>query len=429
MAAARLSLILDRLRSAALVRQAAERSDGQLLEAYIADREEAAFEALVRRHGPMVLGVCRRLLGHEQDAEDAFQATFLVLVRKAASIRPRHKVGSWLYGVAYHAAQKARAAALRRAMRERQVRTMPEPATVAEGLWHDLVPLLDAELSRLPERYRLPLVLCDLEGQTRKEAARQLGWPEGTVAGRLAGGRALLARRLGRHGVPVSAGVLAAVLAQGEAVAAVPLPLVRATVRAARMLAAGGAASAPAAALMEGVVKAMLLTKLKIVTALVLALAVAGAGVGIVTHRAGADEKTPPAAQKVGPKEAARADTLTLKNLVVDTINAARSTIGVAGPKRPVAVKIRFPSELKLKVEGQAKPLVLKLNGPLDGVAVVQPGQNQMKLAGLPVARDARITIKGAAGKLADLKVGMRVSLELGTAEGQLVVRRIEAEP
>ena len=114
---------------------------------------------------------------------------------------------------------------------------MPEPASPADGIWHDLVPLLDQELGRLPDRFRLPIVLCDLEGKTRKEAARQLGWPEGTVAGRLAQGRALLAKRLRGHGLPLSSGVLAAVLSQNAASAGMPMPLVRSTVKAAALAA------------------------------------------------------------------------------------------------------------------------------------------------------------------------------------------------
>src|SRR5438552_6488098 len=159
----------------------ADQTDGQLLSQFLSRRDEAAFVSLVRRHGPMVLGVCRRVLGNTADAEDAFQAAFLVLIRKAATIMPRGKLASWLYGTAYLAARKARALAARRRAREKQVRDLPEPATVAEGIWHDLVPVLDRELHRLGDRYRLPLVLCDLEGRTRKEAAEQLGWPEGTV--------------------------------------------------------------------------------------------------------------------------------------------------------------------------------------------------------------------------------------------------------
>src|SRR5437764_4066154 len=135
--------VFDRLRIADALPEALGQGDGQLLERYVAVRDEVAFEALVRRHGPMILGVCRRLLPNACDAEDAFQATFLVLVRKAPSVLPREKVAGWLYGVAYLAAQKARRTTVRRSFREKQVRTLPEPATVADGLWHDLAPLLD----------------------------------------------------------------------------------------------------------------------------------------------------------------------------------------------------------------------------------------------------------------------------------------------
>src|SRR5262245_37708928 len=170
--------------------------DGPLLARFVACRDEAAFAALVRRHGPLVLGVCRRVLRHAQDAEDAFQATFLVLVRKAASIVPRERGANWIYGVAHQTALKARATAARRKGRERQVTGMPEPAVAEQDHWRDLQPLLDEELSRLPDKYRSVIVLCDLEGKSRKETARQLGCPEGTVAGRLARARAMLAKRL-----------------------------------------------------------------------------------------------------------------------------------------------------------------------------------------------------------------------------------------
>jgi RNA polymerase sigma factor (sigma-70 family) len=278
--------VLGRLRTAASLQEAPALTDGELLERYVAGGDAVAFEALVRRHRPMVLAVCRRLLTDPCDAEDAFQATFLVLVRKAPSVVPREKVANWLYGVACHAAQKARTATARRRSHERQVRTLPEPATVADGLWHDLAPLLDQELSRLPEKYRVPLVLCDLEGRTRTEVARHLAWPEGTVAGRLARGRALLARRLARHGLPLSGGVLAALLAQNAASACVPVALVQSTVKAASLLAAGSVAtagmiSAKVAGLAEGVVKAMFLSKLKtamVVVLLVSAIAALGYG-------------------------------------------------------------------------------------------------------------------------------------------------------
>src|SRR5436305_1518526 len=172
-------------------------TDGQLLARFVADRDEEAFAALVRRHGPMVLGVCRRVLAQEQDAEDAFQAAFLVLARKAASVRKRAAVGSWLYGVAYHTARRARDARSRRRAREKQVDAMPQPE-VRHPEPQDWRPVLDRELAGLPEKYRAAVVLCDLEGRTRREAARLLGLPEGTLSSRLATGRRLLAGRLSR---------------------------------------------------------------------------------------------------------------------------------------------------------------------------------------------------------------------------------------
>src|SRR5436305_5459780 len=148
----------------------------------------------------MVWGVSRRVLRNHHDAEDAFQATFLVLVRRAASIASKELVANWLYGVAHQTALKARAMVAKRRGRERQVEVMPEPVIAEQEPWPDLQPVLDEELSRLPDKYRTVVILCDLEGVTRKEAARQLGCPEGTVAGRLARARAMLAKRLARGG-------------------------------------------------------------------------------------------------------------------------------------------------------------------------------------------------------------------------------------
>jgi RNA polymerase sigma factor (sigma-70 family) len=255
-------------------------TDGNLLDLYVRQKDEAAFEALVRRHGRMVLGVCRRLLGNCHDAEDAFQATFLVLVRKAASIRPSGMVGNWLYGVAHRTALEARRSAAKRRVKEAQA--APRTETPDDTLAH-LRPLLDQELTRLPDKYRAVLVQCDLEGRTRKEAAQQLGLPEGTIASRQARGRTLLAKRLTRPGVTVSGGALAVVSAQEAASAFAPLPLVYATVRAATAYAAGPATvivSAPVAALTEGVLKAMLLSKLKITALLLVVIGVAGTGWG-----------------------------------------------------------------------------------------------------------------------------------------------------
>jgi RNA polymerase sigma factor (sigma-70 family) len=277
--------LLERLRGVLPRPATGELSDGQLLERYLAGREEAAFALLLRRHGPMVLGVCRRVLRQEQDAEDAFQATFLVLVRRAEAIRPRERVGPWLYGVAYRTALKARTLAGRRRQVERDA---ARPAALVEARDpDDLRPLLDQHLSRLPDCYRVPLVLCDLQGRARRDVARHLGLPEGTLSSRLARARALLGRRLGRRGAALSAGAVAAVLC-GEARAALPESLVAATARAAVSLAAGqaGAVSTQVLIVTEGVLKAMTITKFKVAAAVLLSFAVIGLGGGVLTHKA-----------------------------------------------------------------------------------------------------------------------------------------------
>jgi RNA polymerase sigma-70 factor (ECF subfamily) len=276
-----LSDALRGLRRVEVLRELADATDGQLLTRFLGAREETAFEALVRRHGPMVFGVCRRVLGHAQDAEDAFQATFLVLARKAASVRPRDLVGHWLYGVAYRTALKARTLHLKRRSREKQVDPMPDlpGAAPAPDVWGEVRPLLDRELSLLPAKYRSAVVLCDLEGQTHKEAARRLGCPEGTLSVRLSRARQLLARRLARRGAATAGAALAAVLTQNAA-ASVPAALVSSTVRAAAPFAAGHAAAglvpAEVAMLTEGVLKTMRMTKF---TAAVATIVLLGGGV------------------------------------------------------------------------------------------------------------------------------------------------------
>lgn len=283
--------VLRHLRRLALPRDGDAPTDGQLLERFLNTRDDAAFETIVRRHGPMVLGVCRRVLPGVQDAEDAFQATFLVLVHKAATVAVREAVGSWLYGVAYRTACKARAAAARRRTKEMQM-ARPEAQSEPEDLWRELRPLLDQELSRLPEKYRAPVVLCDLQGQTRKQAAEQLGCPEGTVSGRLARARGMLAKRLAHRGVALSTAAFALALSRGTASAGVGMALVAATTRAATLVAAGhvpaGVISAPVAALTAGVLKSMGISKLKLVLVLLLTIGTIGVGWGVCSS--GADD-------------------------------------------------------------------------------------------------------------------------------------------
>jgi RNA polymerase sigma factor (sigma-70 family) len=258
-------------------------TDGQFLDLFVRQRDQDAFASLVHRHGPMVLGVCRRVLRNPADVDDAFQAAFLVLARKAATIGTRDLLAQWLYGVAYNTARRLQRANSRRVKRERPLAEVSEPSI--EGgpdLRAELIAILDEELSRLPEQYRLPIVLCDLEGATRKEAARMLRCPEGTVAGRLARARTLLALRLTSRGVAPTAAILAAILTERHAVA-VSHGLVAGVVRAATVscvanAAAMGFVSRRVASTTEGVLKAMFLKQLKTgaVAALLCGLVIAG---------------------------------------------------------------------------------------------------------------------------------------------------------
>jgi RNA polymerase sigma factor (sigma-70 family) len=289
--------VIDHLRQAVLLPDGAGLGDGELLGSFIERHDETALAALVARHGPMVWGVCRRLLSHH-DAEDAFQATFIVLARKAASIRSRERVGNWLHGVAHQTALLARRTAARRRAREVQVTEMPDIEAVQQDRGPELRLLLDEELSRLPEIYRAVIVLCELEGRSRKETACQLGVPEGTVAGRLARARAMLAKRLIQRGITLSGGALAAILSQNAASAGVPASVVSKTIKVASLTAAGqattGVISVKVAALTEGVLKAMFLNKLKGVLAVVLvALVCIGGGVTITPMVMGKQPDSP----------------------------------------------------------------------------------------------------------------------------------------
>jgi RNA polymerase sigma factor (sigma-70 family) len=220
-----------------------EMSDADLLERFSARRDEAAFTALVNRHGPMVQGVCRRILGNAHAAEDVFQAVFLVLVRKSATIRRPELLANWLYGVAFRIARKARIKAIRQEARERWAEKMPTREQVLDLEWGELKQVLDEEMNQLPEKYRAPLVLCYLQGKTNAQAAAQLGWPTGTMSERLSRARELLRRRLSRRGLSLSAALLAILLSQKAASAAVEPVLVATTVETAVSYAASGAAA------------------------------------------------------------------------------------------------------------------------------------------------------------------------------------------
>jgi RNA polymerase sigma factor (sigma-70 family) len=294
MSAGRLRNVMQRLRRAAGAPAAGGLTDAELLRRWVAQRDEAAFEALLWRHTAAVLGVCRRVLRDAHEAEDAAQAAFLTLAHKARSIGRRQAVAAWLYTVAYRVALRARTR--RPALAPYDLSALPaRPAE--DPAWRDLRPVLDEEVSRLPERYRAAFVLCHVEGRTNEEAARELGCPVGTVLSRLARARERLRRRLTGRGVTLTAGALAAA-AVGESVAgAAPGVLVRTAVAAAVLAAAGkgltGVVSTEVVALAEGVMKAMLLTKVKAVAVVVLGLALLGGG-GALSYRTVAGEPGAP---------------------------------------------------------------------------------------------------------------------------------------
>ena len=264
-------------------------SDGQLLESFLAGNKEtaeASFTALVARHGPMVLRVCRQILGNADDAQDAFQATFLVLVRRAGTVRKRDSVASWLYGIALRVARRARTEAVRRQIHERRrAATAREqdmiPDVAPECSW----PGLHDELSRLPEKYRESVVLCYLQGLSTQAAAQRLGCPQGTVLSRLSRAREQLRKRLTRRGLTLSAGFMAAGLATETASAAVPPALARVVIQAAVAStlpkAAGSATiSATAAELTQGVLRTMFFIKLRLAAAAIVTVAALATGAG-----------------------------------------------------------------------------------------------------------------------------------------------------
>jgi RNA polymerase sigma factor (sigma-70 family) len=218
-------------------------TDEVLLERFTSRREETAFAVLVRRYGRLVLGVCRRVLQHEQDAEDAFQAVFCVLARRAESIRQPGAIGSWLHAVAYRIARKAQAKRGRRPMPSDDLSDIPAAEESPDWTWQELRPILDEEVNRLPEKYRQAFILCFLEGRTNEQAATQLGCPLGTILSRLARARERLRARLTRRGLVLSSGALSVALATEATGAEVRPELAQATIRVAVAFAGGPTAA------------------------------------------------------------------------------------------------------------------------------------------------------------------------------------------
>ncbi|HEV3116891.1 MAG TPA: sigma-70 family RNA polymerase sigma factor [Gemmataceae bacterium] len=280
-------------------------ADCELLEAFRRQSDEAAFETIVRRYGSLVMGVCRRSLGNEHDAADAFQAVFLVLARKASSIRSADALSAWLHGVAVRTSLKARAVRHKRLAHEKQVSKMPEPTPEPLETSAEALACLDEEVRALPQKLRVAVVLCELEGRSRKEAAALLNLAEGTLSSRLARARTKLGERLRGRGIALPAAALATLLAQSAAQASVPTTLVVGTVKAAVLLNAGKAAAAVASAevasLTDGVLTTMLVAKLKVVFTVIAATCLVS--VGLVASIGLVGEDTPDEAAAVAALE------------------------------------------------------------------------------------------------------------------------------
>jgi RNA polymerase sigma factor (sigma-70 family) len=276
--------VLRYLRPEGAIAGACQVSDRELVERFVTGRDQAAFERLVARHGPMVLNVCRRILADAHAAEDAFQATFLVFVQKAGRLRSGELVANWLHGVARRTAARARVEAARRRSRESAIVPEGSSPDPLEGVSaRELLVLIDAEIARLPERYRAPIIACHLEGRTRDEAARDFGWSLATVARRLEQGRKLLAARLARRGVALAAVSPLALLVNSAVSGQVPGPLAGSTITAGAVAAHGGSAASivpAAAALAEGVMKAMFRQRIKTTGIALLLVGLVGVALG-----------------------------------------------------------------------------------------------------------------------------------------------------
>jgi RNA polymerase sigma factor (sigma-70 family) len=310
---------LQRLRQAMAAETLSAFPDSELIDRFLANHEEAAFQALLHRHGPMVLRVCRRTLSDEHDVEDAFQASFLALASQARTLRKRESLASWLHCIAYHIALDACKSRKRRRKHE-AVAAVPDrtPALADDVAWKELRSILDEELASLPERLSAPLVLCYLEGLTQDEAAARLGQSKSSFRRNLERARKLLGNRLTRRGITLSAALFAPLLSDCAASAAVPAVLAAATTEAAVAYAAGKAvaalATARALALAKGLVQPLVSAKIKCVCALLLAAVVAGGAV--LSRDAHSAPPMLPPAERQPEKKATRIDSPAVANSV-----------------------------------------------------------------------------------------------------------------
>jgi RNA polymerase sigma factor (sigma-70 family) len=422
MATAKLSDLVSRLERHLPAPAEADTPDADLLARFLAARDEQAFAIIVRRHGPTVFGVCRRVTGDHHLAEDAFQAVFVVLAAKAASVRPRSALAAWLYGVAYRTALRARTMSDRRRRhlarsQETGDRGQNSDSSLSPDsclLATELAAILDEEIARLPEHLRLAVVLCELEGHARKDAAARLGVPEGTLSSRLAAARKALAARLRKRGVALSAAGLSAALGQ-LASAGVPANLAERAVAAALT---PGALPAPVAALSHGVLRVMFAQKLKTVSA-ALALTAVLFGGWLLAAQLPAPTAPPAGTERLvsGERVAADGQAEALREL-----EAVKWHLAQVLPEQRTLHVTDNPAERYWESEPDVAPDRPRRNNPWE---VIGAGVSQLTLHNLPVADDAAITLDGKKVELKDLRSRLNVSLKF--AADKPVVTAIEA--
>jgi RNA polymerase sigma factor (sigma-70 family) len=379
-------------------------TDGELLRRFAAHHDQAAFAALVRRHGPLVWRVCRAVLRHDQDAEDAFQATFVILAQKAASLRDPHALSAWLHGVASQVARRARRGASRRRAREEQAGGPSLGSPVAEGAWRELQAALDEEVQRLPEKLRVPFVQCFLEGRCQADVARGLGCRPGTVSVRLSQARKELLGRLARRGVSLSAALTAVVLSGAAAGAAVPSALGSLTVQAAAACAAApgglaGVASRRVAPLVRGGVASMFLSRGKMVAVLLACAGLMAAGAGVLIPKSAGREKE--AAQAPGRPEKPREG-----ERPADKVEVRGRVLGPDGKARPGARLLLVRAD---PPEGERQPAALARSGDGGRFRLTVPRDGLVRGAQLVAVADGC----GPAWVEADRLAGGEVTLRL----------------
>ncbi len=408
------SPILQLIRQAVEDRRVRELPDQELLQRFQGQQDQAAFHALLRRHGSMVLDVCLGVLANEADAEDAFQATFLILARKAGSLRKPLSLGSWLHGIAYRTALKARAQSGTR--QKHEARVPVRQASEADDLsWREVRQALHEELNGLPERYRLPLILCYLEGATHEVAAIQLAVAKSTLRERLERGRELLRARLVRRRLGPAALLVAAAWPAASASASVPVSVVVSTVKAASLFAAGQTAAAAistkVAALTEGVLKAMLLHKVKTAaTVLFVSGLLLGTGAGTLRTLALAGNQKPTANEKEQRDIDGDGKTTVVVTLPYHVTSQEWYLAKVDSTKNTISVRDGGSDKQRLHIQQRDSALFVA---------------NGMSLDDLAVAKDAKIFIDGKEGRFSDLREGMRVSLQM--EKDKSVLTRVNA--